>query len=93
MRKLASGIQQPQIRADPEIILSRLITYRYLLFFSLYEAKQEVLEDLRTGTVLMDRDLVERIRTNTSQKPDPAASTALLEEISALFAAKLTAFK
>jgi hypothetical protein len=62
-------------------------------FFSLYEAKQEVLEDLRTGTVLLDRDLVERIRTNTSQKPDPAAATALLEEISALFAAKLTAFK
>jgi hypothetical protein len=61
--------------------------------FSLYEAKQEVLEDLRTGTVLLDRDLVERIRSNTSQKPDPAASTALLEEISALFAAKLTAFK
>jgi hypothetical protein len=51
------------------------------------------LEDLRTGTVLLDRDLVERIRTNASQKPDPAASTALLEEISALFAAKLTAIK
>jgi hypothetical protein len=56
----------------------------------LYEAKQKVLEDLRTGFTRLDRDLVERIRSSGGrQGPDKAASEALLQELTALFTAKL----
>ena len=59
-------------------------------YYRLYAAKQEVLEDLRTGTTRLDRDLVERIRTSTTRTPNPTTSQALLQEITALFAGKLS---
>jgi hypothetical protein len=55
----------------------------------LYEAKQEVLEDLKTGFTKLDSDIVQRISSSRSSKPDPAAADALLQQLSALFAAKL----
>ena len=55
----------------------------------MYEVKQEVLEDLRTGFTKLDSDLVGQFSPSGGQRPEPAGSEALLQEMTALFTAKL----
>jgi hypothetical protein len=55
----------------------------------LYEAKQEVLEDLKTGFTKLESDIVDKISSSTTNRPDPPASDALLQQLTTIFAAKL----